>query len=212
MIAMLTTAPLSPPKDQVITVIDEATPREPYQHGGGTASSQCRAKNKHMGQVKLLLSEIDFLGEHAREGDTVVYVGAACGMHIPTLDAMFSTLCLRWHLYDPDDFSTEVHAWCTREGVSSRVRVCQKLFTDADATSFRESNATLLISDIRSSRTDPSSGHHSDADIVRDQAMQMGWVMAMNPRACCLKFRGIFGYTDANRYFQYLKGEMRLQV
>lgn len=59
----------------------------------------------HIGQRKLLLSEVDFLTDYARKGDTVVYAGSAPGIHLPYLASLFHSKALRFELYDPRKFS-----------------------------------------------------------------------------------------------------------
>jgi hypothetical protein len=69
----------------VVRLIDDGSPVEPYmhaewsQHNADRLMNYFRQVNQHKGQLKLLLSEIDFLTDFARHGDTVVYAGAACG-------------------------------------------------------------------------------------------------------------------------------------
>jgi hypothetical protein len=164
-----------------------------------------------MGQMKLLISEIDFLSDFARHGDTVVYAGAADGRHIPTLDGMFASLKLCWNLFDPARFSHPVMAWS--RDCRDRVCVFRRCFGDADAIYYKGFRRVLLISDIRSNHHEKED-HPDDACIMQDQEWQMQWVKLMEPEACCLKFRGPFGYAECERYrhFNYMDGELRLQV
>ena len=53
----------------------------------------------HLGQLKLLISEIMFLTKKAKDGDRVLYVGAAEGYHTAKLADMFPTLT--FDLWDP---------------------------------------------------------------------------------------------------------------
>lgn len=188
----------------IATEIDDSSPTEPYHNP--EQSSMCRAKNVHMGQAKLLLAEMDFLAQHASQGNLVVYAGAADGLHIPTLDAIFARLKLRWQLFDPEEFSLRVKKWQATD--PERIRVFRQGFS-ADAflrsQGGEEEEEVLFISDIR------SSGGRDEA-IMRDQATQMAWVLQMQPKACCLKFRGPYDYTEETRYFDYLDGKMRLQA
>ncbi len=50
--------------------------------------------------------------------------------------------------------------------------------------------------------------------IMENQKMQEEWVLQMNPRACCLKFRGAFYYkrTGLFQEFRYLDGDLHIQV
>ena len=201
-----------PPVIQVQCFIDEFSPTEPYySHDQGEASMLCRQRNRHMGQVKLLLSEIDFLTDFARQGDIIVYVGAADGMHMPTLASMFKGLNLQWHLFDPARFSQQVMDWQKQNKES--VHVYNREFTDQDTAMFASSQNVLFISDIRTSnRAENNNTEPGDDAVMQNQMMQMQWVLDMQPRACCLKFRGAYDYTEETRSFQYLKGQLRLQV
>jgi hypothetical protein len=90
---------------------------EPYvhaewsQHDADVLTNYFRQVNQHKGQLKLLLSEIDFLTNFARHHDTVVYAGAECGSHLPILARMFKDLQLSWHLFDPSPFDKSVYDW-----------------------------------------------------------------------------------------------------
>ncbi len=48
-------------------------------------SQHVRWKNRHWGQLKLLLSEIEFLTPYYECNYLVVYAGAAPGVHVPIL-------------------------------------------------------------------------------------------------------------------------------
>jgi len=165
----------------------------------------------HKGQIKLLLSEIDFLTSFAEPGDTIVYAGAADGWHIPTLDAMFQPLRLRWRLFDPSQFRQEVYGW--RKSSGGRVSVRRRIFTQEDAKYYGSNTVprVLFISDIR---TNEDNAIPDDVQVMQNQAMQMEWVQAMQPAACSLKFRGPFDYerTKERRHFKYLEGTMNVQV
>ena len=53
----------------------------------------------HLGQLKLLLSEVEFLTPFYGKQMRVVYAGAAPGVHVPILAEMFSTM--HFVLVDP---------------------------------------------------------------------------------------------------------------
>lgn len=79
-------------------MLHEASPRTPYARRIGEAKTV-----DHWGQRKLLLSEIEFLTHYAREGDVVLYAGAAPGNHVRFLaENMFPRL--RFILVDPARF------------------------------------------------------------------------------------------------------------
>ena len=171
-------------------------PRAPYVQGAGR-------QNRHSGQLKLMLGELEFLVDyfcscadavHAMHNTLIVYAGAAPGEHI--LDLLDHLPRTHWHLYDPAPFAPQLRA-------HARVRAFNTEFTDEHARAYR-STRTLLISDIRSAVPDRSQ-HHSqaakDADdmrveagVARDMAMQERWVHLMQPVRASLKFRPPYNY------------------
>jgi hypothetical protein len=173
-----------------------------------------------MGQMKLLISEIDFLSDFARHCDNVVYAGASDGRHIPTLDAMFRPLNISWSLFDPCRFDACVMDWSRKN--SNRISLFRRCFVDQDAVYYNGFKRVLFISDIRTGgqqqHTRTRDGNHrvapGDENVMEDQTMQMRWVHLMHPTACCLKFRGTFTYEDCQEQssFDYIHGQLRLQA
>jgi hypothetical protein len=142
------------------------------------------------GQRKLLIAEIEFLNDVARDGDTVVYAGAACGTHITLLSDRFFPF-LRFELYDPRPFTI---------APSARVRITAGMFTDETARGFSGRDDVLFISDIRNEPND-------EATVARDMAEQMRWHGLMAPRWSLLKFRlpwtpGCTPYVAGDVYLQ----------
>ena len=66
---------------------------------------QISLKKFHIGQLKLLFSEIIFLTKHSKNKNKVLYVGAAAGTHIAYLADMFPNLT--FDLWDPGQFDIE---------------------------------------------------------------------------------------------------------
>lgn len=163
---------------------------------------KCRALNVHKGQLKLLLSEIDFLLTYAKPGDKIIYAGAANGSRIPVLDKMFLPLDLQWQLYDPCPFHADVHAW--KRQFPARVQFFREPFLPVSSTDAGEGKRVLFISDIR---TSSGFAKPDDTQVMENQALQMSWVLRMQPAACSLKFRGSFTYTPENKHFDYLKAD-----
>ena len=157
--------------------ITDASPTEPYHSSSSLLSDLCRQKNRHMGQVKLLLSEIDFLTDFAiNRGTVIVYVGAADGMHIPTLDRMFMDLRLQWRLYDPSPFSQNVLDWQKRN--PDRVKVHTRVFTDEDTAAYAslDQEEVLFICDIRTlgaGRAQPG-----DEEVMLNQVLTVHLLLA----------------------------------
>lgn len=148
----------------------------------------------HSGQRKLLLVEAEFLTEFGPRAKTVVYAGAAPGIHIRLLAKMFPDNV--FELYDPRPFSKRL------ENVSN-IHIHQDYFTDEVAKSFA-SKPTLFMCDIRS-------GDSEDRDfedhIVTNMQSQMRWVEMMHPVQSLLKFR--LPFTPGTT--QYLDGKIVLQ-
>lgn len=200
-----------------------ALPRLPYrQHvyppGGRTT--------RHFGQRKLLLSEVEFLSRRLRPGDTVVYVGAAPGIHVPFLAALFQRERPRFELYDPREFRMrepgnipkQLPSWNPagsdatpqvqdRHQTLKTIATHREFFTEATARQYAGRDDVLLVSDIRTGTDGPELP--SDATVAADMAEQERWVFAMEPRAILLKYR--LNYTRAEPV-PYIEGRVCLQA
>lgn len=135
----------------------------------------------HIGQRKLLMSEIEFLTRHLQTEDTIIYAGAAPGTHIRTLVTMFPDI--HFHLYDcleirmPDSGNVTIYKeLLTEEVVRSR-------YSDPEIQ-----NKLLLISDIRSGE-DYKEQKSKEEAVKKDNQLQLSLVTSMYPKACLLKFR-----------------------
>lgn len=148
--------------------------------------------NQHLGQRKLLLSEIDFFNRHASGGAsiTAVYAGAAPGTHIILLKKMYPNTT--FHLYDRAPFDPILRKF-------DGIHLHSELMTDDVAQKMAGSD--LFISDIRTTTQSPS--------IISDMRMQESWVKTMKPKMAQLKFRLPF---DWEGDFTYLGGELRIQA
>lgn len=121
----------------------------------------------HWGQRKLLLSEIEFLTEYSKDGDIVVYAGAAPGTHIPYLAKLFPQL--EYYLYDPADFNVTT---------KDNIYVFQEYFTDNTVRDLRASisRRILFICDIRTADAKVMLPEEIEDSIQHDMLMQMNWV------------------------------------
>ena len=126
----------------------------------------------HIGQRKLLMSEIGALMGLERETEyLVVYAGAAPGNHIPYLADLFPHMT--FHLYDPRPFSIRA---------SDRIQLYNAYFTDATAEQYTITDLPLVfISDIRRDIQGPT--------VWGDMLMQQDWHLIMKPVLTSLKFR-----------------------
>jgi len=157
-------------------------------------------KRKHCGQLKLLISEIEFLTEtvpllNDKDKDIiVVYAGAADGYHIPFLMDLFPTIT-EWHLWDPEPFALNVRRRSREKRYS--VFLYNDMFTDQCALRIGRQNRqsvnkqVLFISDIRSDAYD-------DEAIARDMRNQFNWAHDMCASHSMLKFRLPFP-SDSNK-------------
>jgi hypothetical protein len=179
---------------------------------------------KHLGQRKLLLSEVSFLANCTRAGEAplglhqakqyvVVYVGSAPGIHIPYLASLFPAL--RFVLHDPRPFELREVPLPRGSGtkqsgqpsVLARIEAHVEFFTDEIAKTYAGRDDVLFVSDIRTGTDGPEIP--SDATVERDMEMQAEWVRIMNPLAILLKYR--LNYTS-DRETTYIAGDARLQV
>ena len=146
----------------------------------------------HWGQLKLLLSEWDFLNRTRDIWSTretvVIYAGAADGAHTPLLVSLFPEI-RRWFLFDGARFAPNVLA-CEKISAYSGTR---GFVTDATVPKFLElarGRAILFISDIR---LDPT-----EADVLDDMVSQARWGAAMGADALLLKFRPPYPITSGS--------------
>lgn len=164
-----------------------------------------KMKDIHLGQFKLLISEILFLTKYAKDGNKVVYVGAAPGYHIYQLADLFPNLT--FELWDPVRFEIKEH---------KNIKKFNKFFTDNDAKKYQsEGNNILFISDIRNLKMgeyrkvkdEKTRIDEMDQLILEDMERQKVWVQTIQPIASYLKFRVPY---ETNG-FNYLTGTLYLQ-
>ena len=162
-------------------------------------------KVRHRGQLKLLLSEMAFLQPYRGARHTVVYAGAAPGIHVPLLAAMFQEM--RFILIDPhpsavaDDQLPNV--------VTLLVRMTDQMAEEIGA----KYESILFISDVRvgipieDEPTEPPRDHQMR--VHGDMVAQMGWYRKMRPKAGLLKFRLPW---DLEPHTDYLSGTILLPI
>lgn len=207
------------------TFLNKSFPRRSYQH------EPFHPKAVHSGQRKLLLSEIEFLTrvlskeKNLGKGGsyTMLYVGAAPGIHIPLLANKFPEV--KFILYDPAKFDI---------APSSQIEIHRELFTDEKVEIYKKTENLLFVSDIRSTpkQFDPNqSGFDSsfEQEVIFNMEQQKKWVTELQPLRSLLKFRlpyndpenprdeqETFKYLDGILFFQAYppeqSGETRLEV
>ncbi len=178
----------------------------------------------HLGQRKLLLSEIEFLTRIIRKAQetpvisesvngflyTLLYVGAAPGQHIPILSEMFPEV--KFILYDPAPF---------RIKPTKSIEIHQKLFTDdlvaQYSTEGKKQNRLLFVSDIRSA---PRTGYQDtdnvdpefENEVRKNLSQQRSWVEKLRPVRSLLKFRLPFGEESDKATTEYFDGVINFQA
>lgn len=188
----------------------QLTERKPFIR---SAEKTIITSNMHLGQLKLLISEIMFLAKVSKPGNKVVYVGAAEGYHIGYLADMFPEL--HFDLWDKSKFSVEN---------KKNITIFNKFFMDSDAYDYSEKNKNniLFMSDIRNLQIKRYNEDIVNYDYVidDDNSKQYRWVKTIKPIAAFLKFRppyspGKIKYFDGKIYLQPyspLSTETRLLV
>ena len=175
-------------------------------HGGDTVERLPYSNKKpgerfstvQNGQRKLLLSEIELLCLTDPVCTyTLVYAGAAPGVHIPLLARLFPYVT--FHLYDTLPFSFES---------TDQLKIHKRLFNDSVAASYAGTTDNLLIfvSDIRRST--------EETGVWNDMLAQQRWHELMRPALASLKFRlpWVQEEGSAERAVQYLDGDVYLPV
>jgi len=163
----------------------------------------------HRGQRKLFLSELRFLLEFAKPNDKIVYVGSAPGLHTTYLNNLFGDLKLKWELWDPNPFSSDLIKQ------PNTFKIIQKYMTYEEIDKWKKEhqdwgNDFLLISDLRA--TDGMTGVEHDKQLMKDNDLQEAMVIQWRPRVAMLKFR--FPYPEENNKHhksKYLDGKIWFQ-
>jgi cap2 methyltransferase len=173
---------------------NELSTNFPYQDG---TSSQ----NIHIGQRKLLMNEVYFLTKYGHLSDTIVYAGAAHGIHIPLLSELFPKHQLI--LYDSQPF---------RIKQTDRIKIYtgdkNGWFTNDVAKQYA-GKSILFISDIRSVK-DGMSNKEFEQRIDADNHSMLDWVNIMKPTMSMLKFRLPFTLKP-NETYEYFDGHIDIQ-
>lgn len=189
-----------------ITINDDKLPIMSSQINGNIAYDNVRHLKDsilHLGQLKLLISEICFLTKFMHmKNILVVYVGGAEGYHIKKLAELFPNMS--FELYDACKFSiTE----------TKNIKIYNRYFTDDDAHNYKTSKQNILfISDIRNHPTKNVKDVGIDSDVeknvINDMEMQKKWIRIIKPVASSLKFRLPYEFEKS---YRYLDGYRMLQ-
>ena len=161
--------------------------------------------NSHIGQRKLLLSEIQLLTKYYtkfKKDPIVLYVGAAAGTHLVLLHKMFPKV--KFVLYDGAKFDVILKKYPKIfkifEGKNGFVT------TDLinNIKDKYNSNELIFISDIRLGDEDSIK---FEEGVTRDMDLQHKWVEILKPVMSLLKFRMPYNMKHGD-YIKYMKGEI----
>ncbi len=183
--------------------------RAPYDPKDKTTQS-----NVHLGQRKLLMSEIQLLTtyyQRATKPDQhplVLYIGAAPGTHLLFLHTLFPGA--RFILYDGAKFDPRL------KSKPNTFELHNEFFTDdtcralkASTKISKESTKELIfISDIR---LGGDTHAKFESQVNRDNALQLGWVKLLKPKYSLLKFRLPYSLKHGDK-IEYVKGKVFFQV
>ena len=193
--------------------------RLPYD---ARAAKALEGVNKHHGQRKLLLSEIQMLTEHYRvkankdKHPLLAYVGSAPGTHLLFLHRLFPRV--RFVLWDGAPFDPRLRTDAPPGVFELRNeffddRTCQ-LLKNVGSKSLgghgilgnpeNKDRPLLFVCDIRSSEPDPNK---FEARVMLDMLAQKRWVETLRPALSLLKFRLPFTLR-AGDVVTYLKGKL----
>ncbi len=196
--------------------MDDTQPTTAYRH-----SSHFFFANSgvHWGQLKLYLSEVEFLawcmrrfGRDCFKDALVVYAGAADGRHNPMLFELFADL--QMELWDPAEFAPEVKEFACKN--PTKLRYFNDYFTDEIAQSYAtKAQKIFFISDIRrvpsKIRTEESDDRSKELK-DEDHYWQAGWVRAIKPLASMLKYSPMYPESGENPIRDYFVGHIRTQA
>lgn len=167
----------------------------------------------HWGQLKLLLNEIEFfiiVLEDIKKKKldpkqiTMVYAGAASGIHQPILHKMFPTI--RKILYDPRPFDKKLIDFA-ESSTQKMIEIHQEYFTDERAELYKNEEYLIFVCDIR---TEDDSPIEFEAEVRQNMQMQKHWVEIMKPKWTQLKFRLPYDVKN-NTPFEYFSGDIYIQ-
>ena len=179
-----------------------------YTLGDGDGEMEYKENDKpnlHLGQLKLLLSEMQMLIYYADNSivKTIVYAGAAHGNHIYILSKLFPDFT--YHLYDISE------NWDERLYEKDNIFVNNKYFDDIELEKWQNfTDPVIFISDIRTLDVDEKKGKEREAVVGGDMMLQKNWVEKIKPCISLLKFKLPFP-DNPGQTLNYLDGAVYRQ-
>lgn len=194
------TAKFSLPFEKILNLDDTHICKEAY-------STESLNTNIHIGQRKLLLSEIQLLNryysKYPKIDPTLIYIGSATGSHLLTLHKMFPNV--KFVLYDYAKFDPKLgklpNVFELHEGDDG-------FFTTEKCIAIMPKYSkipVIFVSDIRQNNI--GTWQQFEEGVERDLIFQMDWVKILNPVMSLLKFRIPFNKGTSYK-MPYLKGEI----
>jgi hypothetical protein len=157
--------------------------------------------NIHLGQRKLMLSEMQLLNKYYKlypidSVITIISVGSAGGHHLIQLNNMYPKI--KWILIDPAPFDKRLL------NRPETYRIINKLFTDDICEQLKKElkdEPFLFVSDIRRDEK------NFEAGVIRDMQLQYNWVKKLLPLLSLLKFRMNYKMKKGDT-LPYLNGDL----
>ena len=156
--------------------------------------------NVHLGQRKLLISEIQFLTEYYsnhKKDPILLYIGAAIGSHLLILHELFPNV--KFILYDGAAFDKRLDKYPEVFEIHTGT---DGFFTTEMCKNLKNKyNPLLFVSDIRLTEEDFEKG------VMRDMISQKEWIQILKPELSLVKFRMPYSLKHGEK-LEYLKGEI----
>ncbi len=182
---------------QLIRTLDPKFPKLPYMLKYHKLTTLI-----HWGQRKLLLSEIEFLTNYAKDNEIIIYAGAAPGQHVGILANMFPKQ--KWVLIDPREFSPNI------KNIPNIYLINDYLTKDLSKKLKKKfkNQKLLLISDIRTGIDVGKTESPSEQEVYDDMNLQKQFHKLLQPEYSQFKFR----LPWSRKTQKYFDGTVYLQV
>jgi hypothetical protein len=163
--------------------------------------------NTHLGQRKLLLSEIQLLTDHYTTSSahpTVLYIGSAPGSHLKILSDLFPHV--KFILYDGAKFDIilknypakfEIHEGADGFFTTEKCKLLKQKLVGSKTP-------LIFVSDIRLGEATHDAFENA---VARDMRSQEEWVQILQPHLSLLKFRMSYNMKHGEK-IEYLKGTL----
>lgn len=169
-----------------ILLVDNLT-RE-MEYSDKTIDSTKFPKIKKSGQIKLLLSEMNFLTNYVKLDNfkntklTILYIGSGEGYHIPYLIEIYKDFNIDWFFFDPVG-----HCSSLTMKSGENIIINNRYFTNIDIETFKKHNNLIFISDIRT--VDKDCLEPTTKNLLNDFKLQNNILEKLEPMFSLVKFR-----------------------